>query len=121
MEENGIHRCPILLQFEDHRQEMRMEMQKLDSVINAIADMRQDMGYLKSIADTLSEIKTSLINGILGKDSMPVQTANDLLKGQRDSYQSIVKTVCWSMAVVVGILVGVQDITKLPWATWLGH
>ena len=118
---NGSHECPVLLQFVEHRDEMRREMQKLDDIFSAIADMRQDMGYLKSIADTLSEIKNSLINGILGKDSLPSSIATDMLKGQAQSYQQIIRTVCWSMAVIVGVLIGVQDLSKLPWMAWFGH
>lgn len=93
----------------------------------SISSMHDDIKHLKTIADTLEEIKEGLLGAVLGKEIVPIAIATtmldnqknsyeQMLKGQRESYVSIIKVLCWVTLVAIAIFSSLRHLAP----QWFG-
>lgn len=95
---NGLYHCKI----DDEAKIQITEMYQ------TISTLHEDIKHLKTISDTLEEIKTGLLNAVLGKEIVPLSITQALLDGQRKSYVSIIKTLCWAFGSILLVIIGLK-------------
>ncbi len=90
-------------------------MSVMGELIEVMDEIKQDHAHLRRISSsnemicsTLVEIKTSLINAVLGKDIVPVGVAKSMIEEQRKAYITIIRTLCWVFGVIVCVLAGLK-------------
>jgi hypothetical protein len=95
---NGFYPCKI-------DDEAKMQITEMYIAISAL---HEDIKHLKAISETLDEIKTGLLNAILGKEIVPIGVTQTLLTDQRNSYLTIIKTLCWAFGTILVVLIGLK-------------
>lgn len=97
--------------------EERLEgiMNVMGDLIEVMDEIKQDHAHLRRISssnemicNTLVDIKTSLINAVIGKDIVPVGVAKSMIEEQRKAYITIIRTLCWVFGVIITVLVGLK-------------
>lgn len=118
MSENGMHEKPwdrwLENEWPQHRKETAIAMQKMEQMHTVVASMQEDIKHLKKldtlslISNTLVELKTGLIATLSGKNVIDVQTAKEMMAQQQGVYVSVIKTILWTLGVIVGVVTGVK-------------
>lgn len=95
---NGIYPCKIT----------NDTMTQIAQTQDSMTSLHEDIKHLKTISETLEDIKEGLLQAVLGKDIVPIGVTQTLLKDQRDSYLTIIKTLCWAFGTVLVVVIGLK-------------
>ena len=99
------------LKNKNYRQEIIKTMNQVKEIHLAMQTLHDtNETYLKDIAIVLKEMKTDFVNAIIGKEQIPKDMANEMLKGQRQTFLLVIRTICWSFATITAVLVGLKAI-----------
>ena len=83
-------------------------MNQIEQTQSAMLSIHEDIKHLKAISETLDEIKEGLLSAVLGKEIVPIGITQTLLTDQRNSYLTIIKTLCWAFGTILVVLIGLK-------------
>lgn len=103
----GCH-CPVGRDWPEYKLKIDTMVTHASEVHKAMNTMHEDVKHLKTISETLVEIKTGLLEAVLGKDIVPMKITTTLLDSQAESYRRIIKLLCWAFGSILVVIIGLK-------------
>ena len=109
---NGEWKCKIGIELIEQKQMLETFYNEVSTMLEVL---KEDQKHLQNIAvsnssinSTLSEIRNSLLNTVLGKEIVPIAIVQSMIEEQRKAYLSIIKVLCWAFAIITLVLTGLK-------------
>lgn len=97
----------------DYHQQGKKTMEKVDAMHASHMQTARYLANLEAlprIAEKIESIKSDVLPSALAQNHVPVTTMNEALKSQAKTYLIIIKSLLWSLGLLITVFVGMKYI-----------